>query len=160
MGIETIAMAAFSAISAASTMQQGKAQAKAIARKGTLDAKNKAKETVYRAANLRQSFLSGGLSMEGTPMSVINETITTGQEDVDQIIANANMSSKNTMSSARSSALGKLGKTFASSLGSFDIGGGIPDELQDFGGNLADNFEDTYAGSEFGFEDAMYGFGG
>lgn len=148
MGIETIAMAAFSAIQAASTMKQGKAQAKAIARKGTLDAKNKAKETVYRAANLRQSFLSGGLTMEGTPMSVINETILNGQEDVNQIAINANTSSKNVMSQSRTNALSNLGKSMA--LSSFDFGFESGSDIE---------FEDTFAGSSFGTEEAMYGLG-
>lgn len=133
--LATLASVAFAAISAKSQMKQAKSQAEAIARQGTLEAKNKARETVYKAANLRQSFLSSGLTLEGTPMSVINETINTGQEDISQIIANANARAKNTMSAGRTAALNKLGSAFSSA--SFDV---------DFG-PIAPGFEQDIARS-------------
>lgn len=129
MGLETIAFAAFSFMSAQSQMRQAKSDANAVAQQGTLEAKNKARETVYKAAQMRQSFLSSGLTLEGTPMSVINETINTGKEDINQIIANANARSKNTMAAGRTNALNTLGKAFAQS--SFDLdmgfGAGLPE---------------------------------
>lgn len=135
MGLETVALVAFTALQAGSAYSQGEAEAKAIARKGTLDAKNKAKETVYKAANLRQSFLSGGLTMEGTPMSVINETIATGREDVLQIVSNANQNSKNAISAGRNAALTAVGKSFAmASMGGMFEGGAGPESVGSFDG--------------------------
>lgn len=137
MGLETAALVAFTALRAANAYNQGEAQAEAIAQRGTLEAKNKARETVYRSAQLRQSFLSSGLTMEGTPLSVINETLNTGQQDVMQIVTNSNRSSKNAVAKGRSDALGIIGQSFgmASMSGMFEgIGAGTPESLGSFNG--------------------------
>jgi len=119
MGLETAALIAFTAMRAGAAYNEGEDKAKAIAQQGTLQAKNKAKETVYTAARLKQSFLSGGIALEGTPMSVLNETFNTGFEDVNQIITNANRGAKSAISEGRSKALAAVGQSMA--LSSFEL---------------------------------------
>ncbi len=122
MRLETIALVGFSAIQASQAYNQAEARAKAITEDGKLRAKNKAKETVYSAARLKQSFLSGGLTLEGTPMSVLNETFTTGFEDVSQIATNANRSSNVAIGEGRTKALNSLKSSF-SGFGGGSVGG-------------------------------------
>ena len=127
MGIETIAFAAFNAvrmvsgaissrnqIKAISRQQQeiarvaqenAQAQSDALRKEGTLAAQNKAQEVARKAARQRVSFLSAGLTMEGTPESVIGAGLATGKEDIDQIAQNyaarANNAAMNIVGQAR-----------------------------------------------------------
>lgn len=131
MGIETIALTALSvgmqALQGQQQMKNARAQASAIAQQGALDAQNKARETQLKAARLKSSFLNSGLTLEGTPMKVIEGTYDIGLQDINQIIGNANARSKNTMAAARSEALGGLassvsGVAFSGISGSFGSG--------------------------------------
>lgn len=125
MGFDPVSMTviALSAASAATTMKNAKAKSKAITRQAELDASNTATKTAAKAAYQKTSFLSSGFTLEGTPMSVLESTFTTGKQDINQIIANANTQSKNVISSARSKALG----TLASSAALQSLGGGLMD---------------------------------
>lgn len=128
MGLETAALIAFTALRAGAAYNEGEAKAKAIAQEGTIKAKNKAQETILASARLKQSFLSSGLTLEGTPMSVINETLFTGREDTLQIVRNANTSSKAAITAGRNAAIAAIGQSFA--LASFGgMGAGAPESL-------------------------------
>lgn len=96
------------AIKAANEMTAAKKTAKMTVAQGKLAAENKAKTVLATAARQKVSFLSSGLALEGTPMAVLSSTYETGKADINQIIQNANTSAKNTMSQARSSALGTI----------------------------------------------------
>lgn len=135
MGIETIIFASLTALSAASKMNDAKdqaknitrnatAQAQALADQGSLAAKEKAKEIRYKAALQKSSFLTSGLTMEGTPTTVLDETFTTGLEDINNItkgynnnitntVRNANAQAKSTISSARSQVISDIAGSFA-----------------------------------------------
>lgn len=142
MGFETAALIGLTAVQASGAQRQARAEAKSVAERGTLDAANAAKQTVYRAATQRQSFLSSGLTLEGTPMSVINETIATGGADVGQIATNANRQSKAIISAGRSKALGIIASAAAGA--SFSSG------------NIAPGFEQSIGRQ---FSGAAYGAG-
>ena len=107
MGWETALFAVASVASARSTTSAGKSEANAIVQQGTLQAKNKATETIAAGAKLRSSFINSGLVLdgEGTPAAVVNGAYMTGLEDINQIASNANTKSKNVMSAARTKAI-------------------------------------------------------
>jgi len=107
-GATTAIMIGFTALSAVSSIQQGNAQAKATIAEGNLVAKNKAQEVQLKAARQQSSFLTSGLTLEGTPMSVIESTFNTGIEDINQIRSNYGAQAKNQIAAGRSAALGKI----------------------------------------------------
>lgn len=119
MGIETALIVGMNALSAVGSIQQSKAQAKAAVQEGNIAAQNKAKETKLKAASLQTSFLNSGLTLEGTPMSVIEDTFNTGMQDINQIKSNYDNKAKNIISAGRTEALGKL----ASGMSGMDFGG-------------------------------------
>lgn len=80
-------------------------QAKAITKSAAIEAQNKAKETRIRAARAQVSFLSSGLSLEGTPEQSIENLFITGQKDISNIRANAQTEAKNLIGAARNSAI-------------------------------------------------------
>jgi len=67
----TLAIIGLTALSAVSQIKQSEREAEAIAEQGTLAAKSKAKETKLRAARAQSSFITSGLTLEGTPMAAI-----------------------------------------------------------------------------------------
>lgn len=113
MGIETVLLLGLTAFKASQQMSAARDQAKAInanaaaraqsyaaeakatAKEGTLAAKNKAQQVKLKAASQQSSFLNSGLTLEGTPMSVIQSTFDVGLEDVNQILENYGTNSKN-----------------------------------------------------------------
>lgn len=97
-------------------------QANAVIDQTNLSAANKAKEVQARAARQQVSFLSSGLTLEGTPRNVIDATFDTGIEDINQIRANGNIQAKNIIGAARTAAIGRW----------MDFGSGI-----DFGTSAA-----------------------
>lgn len=149
MGIETILFAAFTGLKAFSQIKQGKEQAKrvtqnaeaqaaALREEGRLAASERAKKARYKAARQTVSFLNSGLTLEGTPSSVIQKTYDVGIEDVGNItrgyntrisnvISGANADSKDIISSSRSEAIGTIASSFAGSSfggsGMFSAGG-------------------------------------
>src|SRR5688572_23731058 len=111
MGFETILFASLTALSAVSKMSAAKDQAKdvkknaersaaAMKTEGELASKEKAKQIRYAAARQTSSFLSSGITLEGTPQDVLNETFQTGLEDIENIGRGYNTNIKNTISSA------------------------------------------------------------
>lgn len=141
MGIESVLFAALSGVKAISAMSEASKQAKAVKRnaeaqteamrvEGELAAKEKTKQIRQRAAQQTQAFLSSGITLEGTPEIVLNDTFTTGMEDLDNItkgyntrigntISGANADIENIISSGRSGAI----EGIMSSFGGADVGG-------------------------------------
>jgi len=110
-----------------------KKEASAITEEARLQAENKARDTVREAGKLQSSFLSSGLTMEGTPMEVLKRTYQYGREDINQIAKNANARSKNIMTKARTEML----EGMTGLLKGIDFGGGssVLDDLS--GGSSA-----------------------
>ncbi len=135
----TVAFVALSAFKAVSAVSASKKAAKATIAEGNIVAANKAKEVARKGAAQRVSFLNSGLTLEGTPMNVIESTFTTGLEDIGQIRANYDTRAKNQISAGRSEAIdalasGMSGTMSPGSLGSFgDIGAGLNTMSQGYG---------------------------
>lgn len=123
MGLETIVILGLSLFKANAAIEQSEDRAKAIAEQGSLQAKKKGKEVRLRAARQQSSFLTSGLTLEGTPMAAIQSTFATGLEDIDLISTNANKRAKNAISAGRTAAIGELAGGIAGSFGSGDIFG-------------------------------------
>lgn len=136
-----VAFMALTALSAANTMNTARSQSKAIAANGSaealaektqgdLQATNQAKQTTYAASTQRTSFLSSGLTLDGTAGKVIAQTFNTGLADTQNIskntqntinntVSQANSQSKNTIGAARSAAIKQIAGSFAgASMGS------------------------------------------
>jgi len=127
MALATALLIGSMALKNITAQKAAKNEAKAITRQGEINAANKSKEIRAKAARVQGSFLNSGLTLEGTPMSSIQGIFSTGQEDIEQIIGNANTASKNIVSQARSKALSNIAGTAAG----LDFGGG-----SSFGGHL------------------------
>lgn len=145
MGIETaiIVSAVSTAIGAVSTMSSAKKQAKAVVQQANIAADNTAKKTALRAASAKTSFLNSGLTLEGTPMTSINEMYTTGLADIAQIRSNADTQSKNIMSQARMSVFKDIASSAAGqAAGGFmqDVGSSFGDALSASKGTFVQNF--------------------
>jgi hypothetical protein len=130
MGVETILFAAMTGMQAFSAISNAKAEAKAITRnaeaqaeadrvEGELKTKERAKEVRYKSAMQEQSFLSSGLTLEGTGEDVLFETYGTGLEDIFNIkkgynnkiktdINYANSQSKQVMAAGRDKAISAI----------------------------------------------------
>lgn len=117
IGIETAIIIGLTAASVRSGVMAAKSQSRAVADKAALDAQNLKKATVAKAAKQKVAFLSSGLTLEGTPMGVLEQTFETGIADVKQLVAGANTQSKNIMAQARAKALSQLAGTAASLYG-------------------------------------------
>jgi hypothetical protein len=83
---------------AAAASQNAAATADALRTEGKLAAKNKAQEVAQRTAAARTSFLSSGITMEGTPETAISGMFTTGLEDIRQIGTNYENRARNAIS--------------------------------------------------------------
>jgi len=142
MGIETVAFLAFSAISAASQMKAAQSEAKAKVQEGTIAAQNKAKETLYNTARLQSSFLNSGLTLDGTPRSVIDAEYGQGFTDTNMIINNTNTASKNIINKGRTAALSSI----AGSLDSF----AMPASVSGFGSDVSFGAQSAMNGTGFG----------
>ncbi len=117
----TLAIIGLTALQTVSQLKQSERAAETAIAQGELDAKTKAKETKLRAVRAQSSFLTSGLTLEGTPMAAIQDIFKTGLEDVEQISTNANRRSKNIISSGRTQALGTLASGVSGSFGGGDI---------------------------------------
>lgn len=146
MGIETILFAVFTGIQAISQIQTAKKEAKAVTRaaeararalklEGDLATKERAKSLRLRVARQASSFLSSGLTLEGTPEAVLNESFEVGfadiknigrnfQTTIDNTISAANAQSKSIVAAGRTAAIGTIVGGFANfSFGSTFAGG-------------------------------------
>jgi hypothetical protein len=120
----TIALVGFAALSAVQQVRASEASADAAAAEGAAKVKSKAKETRIRAARAQSSFLTSGLTLDGTPMAAIEDIFSTGQEDIDQITSNTNTQTGNIISSGRTQALGTLASSVGGAFGGGNIFGG------------------------------------
>lgn len=123
MGVETALLIGSTLLQASSQMSAAKRNADAEIDEANLVAKNKSKETRYRAAQQQLSFLNSGLTLEGTPMSAIQSTFSTGLEDIELIQSNASKRAKNIISEGRSQAIGTIVGGFSGMAGSSSSGG-------------------------------------
>lgn len=124
MGLETIALLGLSVLKASSAISQSEDEAQAVVDQANIQAENKGKEVRLRTARQQSSFLTSGLTLEGTPMASIQSTFETGLQDINQITTNANKRSKNIVSAGRTQALGELAGGIAGGFGGGDIFGG------------------------------------
>lgn len=104
--------------------RSAQSQAKAAVAEGNILAENKAKETRLRAARQQLSFINSGLTLEGTPMSVLEGTFATGLEDIQQIQSNAQTTAKNALRAGRTKVLTGLAQGAAGAFGGGGFGGG------------------------------------
>ena len=127
MGVEVIVAAVTGGLAlgqAVAGMSAAQKQAKATAAEGTLVAKNKALEVQRKAAAAQSSFLTSGLTLEGTPELSINSIFKTGIEDIGAIKTNYDAKAKSIITNARTKALTDLGMTAASMYTGGGFGGG------------------------------------
>lgn len=113
MGLETALMIGFSALQAVSTIGAAKDQAKDTIAEGKMVAENKARETRLKADRARSSFLSSGITLEGTPMSALDDIYDTGLADIGQIGKNYSTQANNQLKAGRSEALGQFASGFS-----------------------------------------------
>jgi hypothetical protein len=130
MGLETaIAFAAVSAASGVYNASQQTKQAKKAAQtqvvEGDLRASELAKKAKASVASQRVSFLNSGLSLEGTPLSVMESTLSSGLEDVTLTQSNAQQAAKNTIAAGRSAAISSVLSGFTQAGSIFAGGGGF-----------------------------------
>jgi len=109
----TAAMVALSAVSAVSQTSAANKAAKATVAEGNIVAANKAKDIAKVAASQKVSFLNSGLTLEGTPMNVIESTFDTGITDLNQISSNYNAKAKSQVSAGRQAGISSLFSAFA-----------------------------------------------
>jgi len=134
MGVDpiSIALIGLSVLSAGSKMAAAKDQAKELRRnteaqaeakrkEGELAASEKSKQIRQKAASQTSSFLTSGITLEGTPMDVLGETFTTGLADIDNIRSGYNTSIDNTVRSGNSQIKGLLSSARAEAIS--DIAG-------------------------------------
>lgn len=122
MGIETIAILGLAGLSAMNSINSSEKEAKATIAEGNIATANKGKETRAKAARLSSSFLNSGLTLEGTPMSTIEDTYNTGLQDIGQISSNYNNKASSIISKGRSAALSGMASSVMG-MGLFQSGG-------------------------------------
>jgi acyl CoA:acetate/3-ketoacid CoA transferase alpha subunit len=121
MGVDVAAIASLvSAVSQTASSFSGinnaKREASAKVAEGNIAAENKAREVLLKAAQARSSFLTSGLTLEGTPLAAIDDIFTVGLADINQIRSNTNVAASGIVSNARTKAL----KSAESSLSGVD----------------------------------------
>lgn len=104
--------------------RSAQSEAKATVAAGDIAAENKAKQTRLRAARQQLSFINSGLTLEGTPMAVLEGTFATGLEDIQQIQSNAQTTAKNALRAGRTQVLSGLAQGAAGAFGGGGFGGG------------------------------------
>lgn len=125
VGVETIAIAGFTALSAYEKIQEGNSAAKAATQEGEYQITNAANDTVRQAGRLRSSFLSSGLTLDGGPLAAITQAFNAGNTNIARIAQNANNRSSNAMNAARSKALSTIASGAMGAMGG--MGGGMFD---------------------------------
>lgn len=140
MGIETVLFAAFVGLQAVSQIQAGQkkaeaavvsaeAEAASLREEGELTKSERAKALRLKSARQVSSFLTSGLSLEGTPSDVLSETFETGiadirnigknfQTSIDNRIRQGNAQSSQFISESRTQAIGTIASGFSG------VGGG------------------------------------
>lgn len=113
-------------MSVVSGVKDAKNQASATVAEGASAAEERGKRAQFLAGQQKTSFLSSGLSLEGTPLAVLSATYDTASADVGNIIAGANRSSKNIMGAARTKAIGQVAGMAATMYNPAGAAGGTP----------------------------------
>ncbi len=100
---------------------QAKSSARATANQGRIAIENRKKEIQSLVAKQKIGYLQSGIELEGTAQAVIQDTYTTGQEDISAIGSAYSKSIKNQLTQARAQLLGSIANTAVSmySLGAF-----------------------------------------
>lgn len=117
MGWETAVSAGFSLLSASNKIDQGTAQAKAIAQEGQQKDQNIADNTVRTVGGLQSSFLQSGIALGPGTNAVISQAFSKGFTDIGRTTTNANNAAKNAYNSARTSALDTIAGSALSAAG-------------------------------------------
>lgn len=143
MGWQTLLFVGLNALKAGQQMSNAKGQASAIianasaqnaalAKEGDLAAQEKSKQVRYAAARQTASFLNSGLTLDGTPQDVLDDTFNTGLADINNIRDNYNTRIGNTTSAANAASKQAIGAgraqaigTIASSFAGADLGGSM-----------------------------------
>lgn len=115
MGWETVLFAAFTGLKAVTQMNAAEKQAQQTVKQGEIDAQQRATRVNYNASQQTASFLASGLTLEGTPMDVVNETFKTGKQDVDNIRQGADAKAKNQIATGRSQVINDIVGSFVGS---------------------------------------------
>lgn len=123
MGWETLAIVGFQAIAGAQGMSAANKQAKAGIQTAEQNAMTTAQNTLRTSGKLQTSFLQSGLTLEGGPMDVIKQAFGQGYTDIGRIKSNADTTSKNIVSAARTKALQGLATSAAGAAGATGLNG-------------------------------------
>jgi len=117
MGWETGVSMGASAINAFSTIDNAKAETKAIAQSAEYNSQNIANKTSRNIGTLETSFIRGGIALGGAggaaESNVFIQAAEQGETDINRTISNANASISNTMNAARTQALTGIAGSFA-----------------------------------------------
>ena len=148
MGVETLLIASavglgLGAVNGMMGVESAEDEANDIVREGSLQAEKRRNIAIAQASQQKVSFLSSGLSLEGTPMQVISSTLQTGKSDVNQIIQNYNTKSSNIMSQARSQAIGSM---ITGTMTGFQAGGGMNSLMGAFSGGASGGGSGLFTG--------------
>ncbi len=141
---------ALTAISAIGKMNAANSQANAQIDQANLEEKRSMLTTEGKAGAAKASFLSSGLTMAGTPELAVKNIFTTGISDVNNIGNNANTAAKNTISSARSAAIGQI----AGSAAMASAGGSMGSMFDTAGSYMPESF--AYSMNNAGFGNDAY----
>lgn len=148
MGWETLAFVGLNAVKGAVAVSNANKAAKATIQEGDIAEANKAKDIARQAGALTNSFLSSGLTLEGTPKSSIDSIYDTGVDDLNQISTNYNNKAKSQIAAGRTSAIEDL----ASGFGEAAFGGGSSSiDAPAFGdGSYVDMKLNSFGGTDLG----------
>lgn len=142
MGIETALIAATVVSAGASIMggisarSSANREAKALNEQAALAQNEATAEAQRRATEVRQfqrrqklAFLKNGVTLEGSPLLILDETLTAGQEEVDAIMRRGTAQAKYYRESAaitknkgRAALIGGIGGAASSFIGGYGIG--------------------------------------
>lgn len=130
MGWETAIGAGFGLLSASNKIDQGNAQAQALADQGTYQEKNIADNTVRSVGKLQTSFLNSGIALDdlGGTSAIIGQAFSQGYTDISRTQTNADNASKNAYNTSRSAALESLAGGLVKSGISSSVGGFLDDQ--------------------------------
>lgn len=141
----TVAIAAYTALKSYNQLEQGQSQAKAAVEQGQNEVTNAANNTFINAGKVRNSFLASGLSLDGGPLTAINQIINTGNTNIQRIATNANNTASNDIAAARTAALGTIAQGAMMAAGGFGGAGGDAGGVTMGSTSLAANGSDPFA---------------
>lgn len=117
--------------SAIGNYNQAKSQARQAIKQGNQAAETRAKEISKLVAQQRVSYLASGLELDGTPQSVMNDTINTGLEDIKAIKSSAKTQAKNIIKTGQANLLGGLAQAGASAYSAYSGFAKTPTQVGD-----------------------------